>query len=135
MNLLRSPRMRAPLIVLAGAVIAVIAGGTAYGWSSVPYMAPVLAITVLVPYVLGGRDSDVGAAFRGHVDERQHLQRLKIQALVGRILSVAVAAGYAVAVATHTLLWPWAVLLGIFAIAFVGGWFIYGEPGGTGDEE
>ena len=135
MNLHRSPRMRAPLILLAAAVIAVIAGGTTYGWSSVLYVVPILAVVVLVPYLLSGRDSDVGASLRRQVDERQQLQQLKVQALVGRVLSVAVVVGYAVALATDSLLWPWAVLLGVVAVAFLGGWIIYGERGSTGDEE
>jgi hypothetical protein len=81
-------------------------------------------------YVLAGRDSDAGAVARREVDERVAGQRLRVQALVGRVLAPAVAIAYLMAVATNAMLWPSAVLLGVMAVSFLAGWLIYGEHGG-----
>jgi len=64
---------------------------------------------------------------RHQLDERQSQDRLKVQALVGRVLSAAVAVAYIAASAANTALWPWAVLLGLMAISFISGRLIYGE--------
>jgi hypothetical protein len=67
-------------------------------------------------------------------DERQEYERLRVQALVGRVLSIAVAIAYAVAVAVKAQLWPWAVLLGVMATSFVVGRMVYG-PHGDGPDQ
>lgn len=86
-------------------------------------------------YIWGGRDSDAGALVRHELDERQAHQRLQVQALVGRVLSLAVALAYMIAVATKAELWPWAILLGVTAIAFVMGRLFYGEHGQRGTDQ
>jgi hypothetical protein len=80
--------------------------------------------------VLGGRDTDAGAAVRRELDERQAQQRLRVQALVGRVLSLGMAVGYVVASATKVTLWPWATLLGLLVVSFLAGWLVYGDRGG-----
>ncbi len=64
-------------------------------------------------WLVAGRDSDAGAITRRQVDERQAWQRLQVQALVGRVLAVAVAIAYLVAVAGKATLWPFGALLGV----------------------
>lgn len=123
------PRLRTPALLLAGGLIVLAIGGATYGWSSIPDVAPVLIVAVAVTFILSRRDSDTGAALRRQLDERQAYVRLRVQALVGQVLSIAVAIGYTVAVATKTRLWPWAVLLGLMAVAFVAGRLMYGERG------
>ena len=134
MKLSMDPRLRSPLILLAAELVAVAIGVGTYGWSSLPAVLPILLVIPAAVYVIGGRDSDAGAAVRRQLDERQQLQRLKIQALVGRVASVAVAVAYFVAVATGAALWPWGALLAVVGVAFVAGWLLYGEhDGDTGD--
>ncbi len=120
MKLSLDPRLRSPLILLAAELVAVVIGVSTYGWASLASVLPILLLIPVALYVLGGRDSDVGAAVRKRLDERQEMQRLKIQALVGRAASVAVAVAYFIAVATGASLWPWAILLGVVAVAFRG---------------
>ncbi len=136
MKLSLNPRLRSPVILLAAEFVAAVIGVSTYGWSSLASVLPILVLIPVALYVLGGRDSDVGAAVRKRLDERQEMQRLKVQALVGRVSSVAVAVAYFVAVVTDASLWPWAALLGVIAVAFVAGWLLYGEHDhGDGEDD
>jgi hypothetical protein len=128
-----TPRLRAPILFAALAAVPLVIGGAAYGWVSVVFVAPIVLAVAVGLYVLGGHDSDTGAVIRRQLDERQASQRLKVQALVGRAMGLAVAVAYSVAVATKATLWPYAVLLGVLALSLVAGWLIYGEHGGRGD--
>jgi hypothetical protein len=122
-----SPRLRAPTILGIGAVIVLAIGGATNGWATVVDIVPIAVVLVGAFYVLSRRDSDTGDLIRHQVDERQAQERLKVQALVGRVLSIAVAVGYIVASTAKTALWPWAILLGLTVISFVGGRLIHGE--------
>jgi hypothetical protein len=44
-----------------------------------------------------------------------------------RVLSIAVAIAYIVAVAAKTTPWPYAVLLGVMAVSFAAGRLLFGE--------
>jgi hypothetical protein len=65
---------------------------------------------------------------RRQVDERQAAQRLQVQALVGRVMGLAVA--YSIAVATGSALWLYGILLGVLVLSLLAGWLRYGEHGG-----
>jgi MFS family permease len=125
-----SPRLRAPVVLAAASLVALAIGGATHGWASVPDVVPIPVVLVVGFFILGGRDSDPGAAVRRQLDERQVEQRLKVQALVGRVMSLAAAVGYIVASATSATLWPWAVLLGLVVISFLAGWVAYGQGRG-----
>lgn len=115
------------LAIVSAAAIAV--GGATRGWSGVAYVVPIPIVLVLAFFVLGSRDTDTGALIRRDLDERQALERLEVQALVGRALSVATAVAYTVAWVTGTTLWPWGAMLGVMAVAFVGGRLVYTDHG------
>jgi hypothetical protein len=137
MNAMLPPRARATVLFAAVGAAVLIGGGAAYGWASAASLSPIIAGAALVLWLLAGRDSDAGAVARGQTDERQAGQRLHVQAFVGRLLSLAVAVAYLIAVATKTTLWPYAVLLGVVAAGFAAGWWFYGEhgPGSRGSAE
>lgn len=126
------PRARAAVLMLSLGAAALIAGGASYGWASAGYLAPIVLVIVAGLWLVAGRDSDAAAITRRQVDERQAWQRLEVQALVGRVLAVAVAIAYLVAVASKATLWPFGALLGVCAAAFVAGWWYYGEHGPRG---
>ncbi len=126
------PRGRAAALMLSLGAAVLIAGGASYGWASAGYLAPIVLVIAAGLWLAAGRDSDAGAITRRQVDERQAWQRLQVQALVGRVLAVAVAIAYIVAVAGKATLWPFGVLLGVWAVAFVTGWWYYGEHGPRG---
>jgi MFS family permease len=129
------PRLRAPVVFLTAGLVALAVGGATYSWASAAYLSPVVIAVAVGYYLLAGRDSDAGAIVRREVDERQAQQRLRVQALVGRVLGLAVAVAYLVAVATKATLWPWAVLLAVLAVAFLAGWLRYRERAGRSDDD
>ncbi len=122
-------RLRAPLVFIALSTVPVWVGGSVYGWRSVPDIIPVLVAVATALYIVGNTDTDAGAVVRRQADERQAEQRLRVQALVGRALSVSVAVAYFVAVSRGAALWPYVILLGILTVSFFGGWLYYGERG------
>ena len=124
-----SPRLRAPVLFAAGTLIVLVVGGATRGWSSLADVVPIPLIVLVALYALGGRETDSGALIRRQLDERQAYDRLRVQALVGRVLSLAVATAYTIAVATKATLWPWAILLGLMTISFVIGRLLYGDRG------
>jgi hypothetical protein len=131
------PRLRAPALLAVAAVVAVVLEGATRGWSSLVHAPGPLGIAavLVVGFAWWARrsDTDMGAVMRREPDERQAYARLRVQALVGRALSLAVAVGYLVASAAKVTLWPWAALLGVLAVAFVAGWLFYGDRGGGQD--
>jgi hypothetical protein len=128
------PRLRSPLIMLAGGAAIDAAVIPAFGWESLFSFVPVTIICAAAYYVWGGRDSDSAAMVRHQPDERQAYRQLKIQALLGRVMSVGVGIAYVAAVAAKVTLWPYAALLALFVVTLLAGWVIYREPGG-GEEE
>ena len=102
-------------------------GGAAYGWISVVEMMPVVVAVAAAFFFLGGREGDAGAIVRHQPDERQAGQQLRVQAFVGRTMSVTAAGAYLIAVLAGATLWPYAVVLGVMVVSFVVGWAIYGE--------
>ena len=134
MKLSVPPRLRAPVILSVASVAALAVGGATHGWSGLAYVLPIPVVVVTAFFVLGGRDTDSGALIRSERDERQAHERLRVQAVVGRVLSIAVA--YEIAWATGATLWPWGAMLGVIAVAFIGGRRIYAAHGNShGDPE
>jgi hypothetical protein len=131
------PRLRAPALLAVAVVVAVVLEGATRGWSSLLHAPGPLGIAAVavVGFAWWARwsDTDLGAVMRREPDERQAYARLRVQALVGRALSLAVAVGYLIASATKVALWPWAALLGVMVVAFVAGWLVYGDRGGGHD--
>jgi hypothetical protein len=128
------PRLRAPLMMLAfGAVFGAVAVVT-YGWGSLLRLGPVIAAGPVVYFVWAGRDSDFAAMLRHQVDERQAYRGLKIQALVGRVMSSGASIAYLAAWAAKATLWPFAIFLALFAVALIAGWVIYRERGDGRDD-
>jgi hypothetical protein len=128
------PRLRAPLMMVAfGAVFAAVAVA-AYGWRSLLHLGPVIIAGPVVYYVWGGRNSDSAAMIRQQVDERQAYRGLKIQAVVGRVMSAGVGIAFLAAWAAKATLWPFEIFLALFAVALVAGWVITRERGDGRDD-
>jgi hypothetical protein len=127
------PRLRAPLSILAGgAVIAAVV--PAHGWKPLLGLGLFTVICAAGWYLAGGRDSDFGALMGDKADERQAYRRLKVQALVGIVTSVAVGVAYLAALAAKATIWPLGILIFVPGVTFIVGWVIYREPGDGQDE-
>ena len=129
------PRLRAPVNMLVGGAVIDAVAVAAWGWGSLISLGPITVAAVVGYFVLAGRDSDFSAMLRDQADERQAYRRLKIQALVGRVTSGAVAVAYLVAAVAKATLWPYAIILGVTGVAFFAGWLIYREHPGAGEQQ
>ncbi|MGI5518359.1 hypothetical protein [Streptomyces sp. CA-106131] len=123
------PRLRAPLKIVALGVAVGALMVALHGWATGPIviLASLLVLAPISYYVWSGRDSDTASAVRGQMDERQAYRRLQVQALVGRVMSLAAAIGYLIAVSINATLWPFAVALGLPVLTAIGGWAFYGD--------
>ena len=128
------PRLRSPLIMLAsGAVLAAVAVA-AYGWGSLLRLGPVIILGPALYYVWGGRNGDPAAMIRYQPDERQAYRQLRIQAVVGRVMSGGASVAFLAAWAAKAALWPFAIFLALFAVALFAGWVITRERGEGRDD-
>jgi hypothetical protein len=71
---------------------------------------------------------------RQQVDERQAYRGLKIQAVVGRVMSIGAGVAFLAAWAAKATLWPFEIFLALFVVALVAGWVITRERGDGRDD-
>jgi hypothetical protein len=118
-------RLRAPVTMLAGGAVICAVSVAAWGWETLVSLVPVTLVAVAGYYVIAGKDSDFAAMIRAQADERQAYRRLKIQALVGRVVTLAAAVGYLAAVWAKVTLWPFTIFLLVPGLTFLAGWLVY----------
>jgi hypothetical protein len=121
------PRLRTPVRMLVGGSVITVIGVIINGWMAAAFLIPFVVIFTVWYYVLGGGDSDLAAVVLGQGDERQAYRRLRMQALMGRVLSLAVGVVSIVAVAVKATLWPVLVLVGLLPLTLLAGWVLYRE--------
>jgi hypothetical protein len=125
------PRLRMPVQMLVVGTIGTVFGVIAWGWTALITILPFTLIVAAWYYVLGGRDSDLSAVVLGRGDERQEYRRLRMQALMGQVMSLAVGVTFIIAVATKTASWPFAVLVPLPILSLVAGGLIYRDHPGA----
>ena len=133
MNRSIRPRLQTPLKMIAGGLVTAAIAVAIYGWVAGAVLAPVALVAAAGYYLWGGRDSDMGALIGHKADERQASLQLKMQALVGKVMSLAAVVAYFVAFAAKATLWPFAILLALPALTLFAGWVIYRDHGGDQD--
>jgi hypothetical protein len=128
------PRLRAPLMMLVFGAVFAAAAVAGYGWRSLLHLGPVILAGPVVYYVWGGRNSDSAAMIRQQPDERQAYRGLKIQAVVGRVMSIGTSVAFLTAWAAKATLWPFEIFLALFVVALLAGWVITRERGDGRDD-
>jgi hypothetical protein len=129
------PRLRAPVYMLVGGGVIDVIAGAAWGWGSLVFLAPLTLAAVVGYYVLAGGETDFSAMLRDQADERQVYRRLKIQALVGRVTTLAAVIAYLAAALAKATLWPFAIFVAVPGVTFLLGWMIYREHPGAGEQQ
>ena len=129
------PRLRASVYIVVVGAIAIGVAIPVYGWVTVSVVGPFVLVVAAWYYLVSGRDSDYGAMLRRQADVRQSYRFLKMQALVGKVMTLAAMIGYLVAVAAKATLWPFAVALGLVAVAQLAGWIIYRDHPDAGEQQ
>jgi len=128
------PRLRTPLMMLVFGAVFAAAAVAGYGWVSLLHLGPVIIAGPVVYYVWGGRNSDSAAMIRQQLDERQAYRGLKIQAVVGRVMSGGASIAFLAAWAAKATLWPFEIFLALFVVALLAGWVITRERGDARDD-
>ena len=121
----RYRRLVAPAVtVVLGSAIALGAWiGT--GWGAALSVEVVTIIGACGYYVLGARDSDVGALFGSRPDERQASIGMRATALTGNVLILVAIGGVVIATATGVSAWPFFLFCSVGAATFLVGLIIY----------
>jgi hypothetical protein len=128
------PRLRAPVMMIVFGAVFAAAAVAGYGWGSLLHLGPVIIAGPVVYYVWGGRNSDSAAMIRQQLDERQAYRGLKIQAVVGRVMSIGACVAYLAAWAARATLWPFEIFLALFVVGLLAGWVITRERGDGRDD-
>jgi len=128
------PRLRTPLMMLVFGAVFAAAAVVGYGWGSLLHLGPVIIAGPVVYYVWGGRNSDSAAMIRQQLDERQAYRGLKIQAVVGRVMSGGASIAFLAAWAAKATLWPFEIFLALFVVGLLAGWVITRERGDGRDD-
>jgi hypothetical protein len=128
------PRLRTPLMMLVFGTVFAAAAVAGYGWGSLLHLGPVIIAGPVVYYVWGGRNSDSAAMIRQQLDERQAYRGLKIQAVVGRVMSIGASVAFLAAWAAKATLWPFEIFLALFVVGLLAGWVITRERGDGRDD-
>ncbi len=93
------------------------------------YLVPFILAAAAGYYAWAGRDTDMAAVIRHQADERQAYRQLEMQALVGKVMSVAAVVAYLAAFAVKATLWPFAIFVALPGLTLFAGWVIYREHG------
>jgi MFS family permease len=131
------PRLRAPFRVLAVGVVIIAVAIATHGWGPPVYLVLVPFVLLVAGgyYVWGAQDSDSAAMIRREPDERQAYRQLKVQALVGKVMSLASAVAYLVAVGLKASFWPFGIALALPVLTALVGWRLYRDRGQGGDDD
>jgi hypothetical protein len=132
-------RLRVPAVMLIGGTGLAVAEAVGYGWHDAIPVEAVAVVAAIGYFLVGGLNNDIGAIYGSHGDERQDMVRLRAQALAAQVSILAVVIGFMVQIARHASTWPFVVIAGVGAAAFVIGLAIYGvhdtSPGSRGGSQ
>lgn len=112
--------------VVAGTAIAIAVGIHQSWWSALASELVALGWAVSL-YVIGGKDTDIGAAIGASADERQELVKLRAARLCLAVVVIAIVAGCLIAAATKNAIWPFQVFAVLIGLAYFYGLWFYGS--------
>jgi hypothetical protein len=127
MTVSKHRRLWTPAVaVVAGSAIAAAVGISQGWWTALASELIALGWAVSL-YVIGGRDSDIGAAVGAPGDERQELVKLRAARLCLAVVVVAIVGGCLIAAATKNPIWPFQAVAVLVGIAYFYGLWFYGS--------
>ena len=125
----RHARLRVPAVMAVGGSAIALASLVSSGWSAAIGVEVVTVAATFGYYVLGGRDSDVGAVFGARPDERQASIEMRATALAGNAMCVVAVVGFVIATARGTATWPFVLFSLVGASTFLAGLAVYRARG------
>jgi hypothetical protein len=121
----RNTRLIVPVGTLVlGSSIAV-GAWIGYGWGAALGIEAVTIAGAALYYLLGGRDSDVGALFGSRPDERQASINMRSTALAGNVLILVAIGGVIVTLALAKPVWPFLLFCFVGGATYLMGLVIY----------
>jgi len=123
------PRLLVPGVMAVGGSTIALATLVSSGWGAALAVEAFTIAATIGYYVVGGRDSDVGAMLGGRPDERQVGVETKAAAVAGIVTSVVALGGFVVATAVGSAVWPFALFCCVSAASFLAGLVIYRSGG------
>jgi len=118
-------RLRSPAVMAVGGTVIAGASALGSGWPAGVAVEVVTVAACAAYWVVGGRDTDVGAIIGSRPDERQTSVAMRASALAASVMAGVALVGFAVAVALHAAAWPFELVADTGAAAFVAGLFLY----------
>ncbi len=123
----RHPRLIVPGTMLVLGSLIALGSFIGAGWGAAVGIEAITIVAAVVYYVLGGRDSDVGALFGSRPDERQASINMKATALTGNVLILVAIGGVVVTSALAEPAWPFLLFGVVGGITYLIGLLIYGS--------
>jgi hypothetical protein len=121
----KHPRLIVPTVMAVGGTALAIGSWIGAGWGAALGIELVTVIATCGYYVLGGRDSDVGALIASNPDERQASIGMRAAALSGMTLVVVALGGVVIATAMGTFVWPFLLFSLVGGASYLVGLIIY----------
>jgi hypothetical protein len=125
MNRRWNPRMAVPLIMAAGGTAIAIATWIGAGWTGALGVELVTVVATIAYFVVGGRDSDLGALFGSRADERQITISMRATVLAANVLAVTAIGGVIITMAMGELVWPFLLFGVVGGLTYFAGLAIY----------
>jgi hypothetical protein len=110
--------------VVLGSAIA-IGAWIGNGWGAALGVEVVTLVGACGYFLLGGRDSDIGALFGSKPDERQASIGMRATALTGNVMVLVAIGGVVIALAVGRSAWPFFLFCSVGAATFLIGLLIY----------
>jgi hypothetical protein len=130
-------RLRVPALMLILGTGLAAAETVGRGWHNAISIEVIAVVAAAGFYLVGGRDNDMGALYGSHSDERQHMVRLRAQALTAQAMTLGCLVGFMVDIARRAPTWPFVVIVGVAVVSFLAGMAIFRDrdpfPGSLDD--
>lgn len=119
------PRLLAPTVTIAlGSAIAV-GAWIGNGWHAALGIELVTVVGACGYFLLGGRDSDIGALIGSKPDERQASIGMRATALTGNVMILVAIGGVVIALAVGAPVWPFLLFCFVGAATYLIGLVLY----------
>ena len=121
----RNPRLVVPVFTAVLGTAIAIGAWVGAGWGAAVVVELGAVVGATGYFVLGGRDSDIGALFGSRADERQASIGVRATALVGNVLILVAIGGTVIAIAGGTAAWPFLLFCVVGGATYLAGLVIY----------
>jgi hypothetical protein len=115
----RRVRLRVPFVMAVGGSVIAVASLVGNGWKDAARVEVVTVLATIGYYIVGGRDSDVGAMVGSRPDERQVSIQQQATAISGHVMMLAALTGFIVTTALGHFQWPFLLFIILGSITYV----------------